>query len=176
MNENELKRFYKHMVPGEGGCLLWTAAKREGYGRMRVWRDGKWTLKDTHILAYEHFVGSVPEGLVLDHSCRTPACGNYEHVEPVTRGENVLRGETLAAANRAKTHCHFGHPFSGTNLVIGKRTDGRKVRVCRQCRIEFSRGRWLKNRDSYNQLRREKRLNNGALAALKGSGLSSNSD
>lgn len=86
----------------------------------------------THRFAYEVFVGSVPDGLALDHLCRQRACCNPEHLEPVTIRENLLRGETSTAENAAKTHCHAGHPLSGANLYI--RPDGQAQRGCRTCR------------------------------------------
>jgi hypothetical protein len=45
-----------------------------------------------HRVAYEQFVGTVPDGLELDHLCENKACVNPGHLEPVTRSENVRRG------------------------------------------------------------------------------------
>lgn len=165
MTESELKRFRKYLSPQPNGCVLWTGSKREGYGRLRVKRNEKWTGPDAHILAYEHFIGPIPEGKVLDHKCRTRACVNEYCTEPVTRGENVLRGETLSAANVKKTHCPKGHPYSGENLILASRSDGRKVRQCRECHREFDRR--PSRRQRQNELRRIKgamiRTSNGAL-------------
>ena len=52
------------------------------------------------------------------------------HVEPVTTRENLLRGETLAAANVAKTHCPQGHAYTNNN-ILWKR--GGRTRACREC-------------------------------------------
>ncbi len=60
---------------------------------------------------------------------------NPAHLEPVTNRENVLRGETVAAAAAAKTHCIRGHPFDAANTRI--RTDG--ARECRTCRRDYDR-------------------------------------
>lgn len=43
--------------------------------------------------------------------------------------ENTLRGETLAAANLAKTHCPQGHPYDEANTQW---YSGR--RYCRGCK------------------------------------------
>ena len=45
-----------------------------------------------HRLAYTLTYGPVQKGLDLDHLCRVPRCINPEHLEPVTRSENKLRG------------------------------------------------------------------------------------
>jgi hypothetical protein len=79
-------------------CWLWTGAvDAKGYGRVLT-PDGH---RPAHRLAYELAVGPIPDGLVIDHLCRTPGCINPDHLEPVTRRENTLRGETIAARNAA---------------------------------------------------------------------------
>lgn len=45
-----------------------------------------------HRLFYEHHIGAIPDGLVLDHLCRVKMCVNPEHLEPVTQRENCIRG------------------------------------------------------------------------------------
>ena len=80
-------------------CWLWTASLRDGYGQIRV---GK-SVRSAHLVMYELVVGAVPEGLDLDHLCRVRSCVNPRHLEPVTRRENLMRGETMARA-------HFERP------------------------------------------------------------------
>lgn len=55
----------------------------------------------THRVMYEQEVGPIPEGLVIDHLCRQPACINPAHLEPVTHAENIRRGNNakLTAAD-----------------------------------------------------------------------------
>lgn len=118
-------------VDRTGDCWLWLGAKDlKGYGRIHI---GGRKMALTHRVAYEVTVGSIPEGLQLDHLCRTPACVRPTHLEPVTPGENTRRGlvPLIAGANmRAKTHCPRGHPYDEVNTVLN--TYGR--RVCRICR------------------------------------------
>jgi hypothetical protein len=114
-------------VDASGDCWLWTGG-RAGYmkyGALRV--DGRMTY--AHRVAYELFVGPIPEGLQLDHLCSVPHCVNPEHLEPVTARENVLRSRGLTAQNARKTHCKYGHPFDERNT---HRFRGR--RYCRTCR------------------------------------------
>jgi hypothetical protein len=108
-------------------CWLWLGAgKTEGYGSF--W-DGR-HLVMAHRWSYERRYGPIPEGLVIDHLCRTPACVNPEHLEPVTQLENVMRGTAPSVANARKTHCLRGHPLDGPNLYV----NGAGGRACRQCR------------------------------------------
>lgn len=75
----------------DNGCWLWTAAKSNGYGVIGL---GSRSAKNipAHVASYELHVGPVPTGMVLDHLCRTPACVNPDHLEPVTAAENSRRG------------------------------------------------------------------------------------
>jgi len=78
-----------------------------------------------HRWIYEQVVGPIPAGLDLDHLCRNRWCVNPEHQEPVTRRENLLRGDTVTARNAAKTHCSRGH-------LLPPYEPGKK-RQCRRC-------------------------------------------
>lgn len=110
-------------------CWVWQKGKsRDGYARIQVGRKSR----DAYRVAYEAFVGPVPEGLELDHLCRNRACINPAHLEPVTRRVNVLRGVSIVAVNARKTHCASDHPLSGDNLYI--RPDG--GRACRRCNAD----------------------------------------
>lgn len=76
-------------VDKAGTCWLWGAAKHEdGYGR--AWWGGR--LRPAHRVAYELTVGLIPEGHDLDHLCRVHECVRPDHLEPVTRKENLRRG------------------------------------------------------------------------------------
>jgi hypothetical protein len=54
---------------------------------------------------------------------------NPGHMEPVTPGENCLRGVGLPARNARKTHCKRGHSLDEANIY--RNVDG--ARVCRVC-------------------------------------------
>jgi hypothetical protein len=108
-------------------CWLWMGNTSWGYGGISV--EGKH--KKVHRVSYEILVGPIPEGLVLDHLCRVKSCVNPEHLEPVTQRENVLRGEGRTADNASRTHCKYGHPYSGENLYV--RPSRPTERECRAC-------------------------------------------
>ncbi|MCA1572428.1 MAG: HNH endonuclease [Chloroflexi bacterium] len=80
-----------------------------------------------HRWSYETFVGPIPEALALDHLCRNRSCVNPEHLEPVTAGENIRRGET-GLLNRSKTCCPAGHEYDAENTYIWR--GGRRCRRC----------------------------------------------
>jgi uncharacterized protein YqiB (DUF1249 family) len=63
----------------------------------------------------------------MDHKCRVRLCVNPDHLELVTRAENIRR------RTAAKTHCRNGHPLSGPDANV--RLVG-NTRVCRTCVAE----------------------------------------
>jgi hypothetical protein len=135
LTPQQIERFWSK-VEKTDVCWIWKGwLNHHGYGMFDVAKGVK---KFAHRIAYEICVGPIPEGMTIDHvreKCSSRACTNPEHLRVVTRGENVLAGDTLAAANAAKTHCPQGHPLSGGNLYVcpkGKRG-------CRICRNEASR-------------------------------------
>lgn len=97
-------RLWRHL-DRSGECWVWTGALNTGYGRVHV-GPGRRSAYGHRVL-YEMLVGPVPEGLDLDHLCRNRACCNPDHLEPVTRQENLLRGDTLTAAHAADSDCGF---------------------------------------------------------------------
>jgi hypothetical protein len=134
-----LERFWEK-VEITPSCWLWTGGKMSnGYGMI---------VNDTghkvpaHRAAYEFLVGPIPKGLDLDHLCRVRHCVNPEHLEPVTRGENLKRG--LTGNNmQGRTHCKRGHELSGNNVYFAPNrltVTGERRRECRACqRIRNSR-------------------------------------
>lgn len=112
---------------GPTDCIIWEkGCTKAGYAQANI--NGQIVLM--HRVVYEQQVGPIPPGLVIDHLCRVRNCLNVEHMEPVTRGENVLRGECPSAKNARKTVCQYGHELT-------PRAD--KGRRCQTCDREYMR-------------------------------------
>lgn len=108
------------------GCWLWLGVlTKSGYGR--VYSGG--SLKMAHRVSFEMHVGEIPAGLDLDHLCRVRCCVNPEHLEPVTRKENIRRGVGVGKANKAKLCCPRGHLYDSANTEI----ESHGWRRCRAC-------------------------------------------
>lgn len=71
----------------ENGCLLFTGSTVSGYGR--IWADGRCQM--VHRVAWESANSPIPENMQIDHLCRNRACFNVEHLEVVTKAENLSR-------------------------------------------------------------------------------------
>jgi hypothetical protein len=90
-------------------CWLWTAGKdKDGYGKFQVnsRRDGRQVQKHfrAHRLAWELEHGQLAAGLLLMHSCDTPACCNPAHLSPGTQLQN--RADCARKRRTARTETH----------------------------------------------------------------------
>lgn len=123
------ERFWAKVDKQSNGCWLWTAyCQPNGYGWFYAGPD---ISHAAHRFSFELLVGPVSEGLDLDHLCRVRSCVNPAHLEPVTRRENLLRGETVTAMHAAQQFCINDHEFTPANTYVYP--DGRR-RLCRACR------------------------------------------
>ncbi|MFJ8213256.1 HNH endonuclease signature motif containing protein [Streptomyces sp. NPDC096033] len=117
--------FWRQVEP-TGFCWNWTGRRtHNGYGDFR---EGGVRTR-AHRYAYEMLVGPIPEGLVLDHLCRNRLCVNPDHLEPVTIGENVLRGMGPTSIAFRRGECVKGHSVDETTGYL--RSNGRYE--CRAC-------------------------------------------
>lgn len=123
--------------PELGRCWRWLG-KINSQGQSCFWMDGRDQL--AYRVAYTFLKGPIPQGLTLDHLCRNRECPNPNHTEPVTLRENIRRGMAPSGLNSRKTRCKYGHPLSGSNLVVvqGRSGSQRQCLICtRRRRIEW---------------------------------------
>lgn len=130
-------RFYRFIekIP-EHGCWIWMGhLKPNGYGMFDK--------KNAHRVSYEFEIGQIPKGLDLDHLCRVRGCVNPNHLEPVTRSENLRRGETGSFAKKQaehRTHCTHGHPYDDKNTRWYSTKYG-LARSCKECQRQIRKRR-----------------------------------
>lgn len=126
----------------DAGCWEWTGSMAHGgYGSIGIGSrtDGSRRTTSTHRYAYELLVGPIPDGLDIDHLCRNRACCNPDHLEPVTRSENLRRGRSAEVRRQQAaliTHCPHGHEYTpeNTRLVTTKTGVARHCRACNRVR------------------------------------------
>lgn len=132
--DKDLKRFFSGFnIDPKTDCWTWFRAKNQGgYGKFSV--NGIQFV--SHRWLYTKIKGEVPKGLDLDHLCRNRACCNLNHLEPVTRRENSIRGIGPALSglrSASKTHCPYGHEYDSLNTETMIKKNGKKQRRCRAC-------------------------------------------
>lgn len=106
------------------GCWVWQKSKTLGYGVLAVTTNGERRTRMVHRLAYEEWVGPIPDGMELAHRPDPPcprSCCNPQHLRPATHAENM--------ADARLDKCRRGHDYTPENTYWnnGKRS-------CRTCR------------------------------------------
>lgn len=134
-----MQRFWRKVnIDLNTRCWVWQGAHTSrGYGNF--W-NGVRAVK-AHRFAYESFIGTIPDGLVIYHLCCNTSCVNPSHLEAVTQYQNMRRGTVFqASAERQlrKTHCPKGHAYTGENLYVQPSTGSR---YCRKCHADRERNR-----------------------------------
>jgi hypothetical protein len=87
--------------------------------------------RSVHSLMLEAFVGPRPDGLFALHNDDDRDNNTLSNLRWGTRSENGFdRVRNGRHWNALKTHCKWGHPFEGDNLLRA----GRK-RICRSCKL-----------------------------------------
>jgi hypothetical protein len=108
-------RIWDKLFIDPNGCWIWRGALTLPYPKgypiaFHRWVNSRTKKRLVHIWLYETFKGKYRSGLDLDHLCRVRCCCNPDHLEPVTRLENILRGDL------PKDFCKYGHPrIRGSN-------------------------------------------------------------
>ncbi len=82
----DLARFIRFVKPLDSGCWEWTS-HRNGKGYGRFWFNGR--NEYAHRFAYFAFIGPIPDGLTIHHTCTNTACVRPGHLEPATYEANA---------------------------------------------------------------------------------------
>lgn len=125
-NKDVIKRFWLKVRKNKT-CWIWTGAKNHlGYGSFRV--PGQ-TIQ-AHRFSYEIHKGEIPENHNIHHQCRNPKCVNPKHLVSMSRKDHVRKYNSRIEEQIRKTHCPYGHPYSGDDLYINPNTNKRSCREC----------------------------------------------
>lgn len=108
-------------------CWVWTGCvSKNGYAHAGVLSsDGS---QRAHRIFWERKNGPVQHGLDLDHLCRNRACVNPDHLEPVTRSENLRRSPMLGKLNPEQVREIRASSDSGP--LLAKRFNVTRTAIC----------------------------------------------
>ena len=82
------KRWLNSKMQPSGDCMFFTGyVNPTGYCKIRF--RGK--IQQAHRVSYIVFKGEIADDMQIDHLCRNRACIRPEHLEAVTREENMAR-------------------------------------------------------------------------------------
>jgi len=75
------------------GCWDWYGGiSSSGYGNYAIDRKSY----GAHRVVFEKYKSKIPTGMDLDHICKNRACVNPNHLEVVSRKENIRRGKNTS--------------------------------------------------------------------------------
>lgn len=86
-----------------------------------------------HVVAYELFVGPIPDGYDVDHQCETTWCCNPAHLKAMTRSDNIRRAYQLCGAKL--------HDMTNPVNYYQRKNGGR---ICKPCNDRRNRARYGK--------------------------------
>jgi hypothetical protein len=99
----------------------------DGKGSYRGIRDGD-KMRPIHQVAYEVYIGPIPEGTELHHECGEKACWRPEHLTPMTPDDHLR--------HHALEFCKRGHSLTDDNLYYRpnppKGWSGRECLTCKR--------------------------------------------
>ncbi len=95
------ERFAENVQYGDG-CWTWKGGRSpRGYGKIEV--SGR-SLR-AHRLSYELFVGEIPQGLMVCHTCDNPTCVRPDHLFLGTSQDNM--DDKVRKGRQARGDAHY---------------------------------------------------------------------
>lgn len=123
-------RAFVRFTPNESGCHISTySVASHGYAQIGWTSDGRAIVTTAHRAAWVAAEGQIPEGLTVDHQCRTKRCVNPAHLRLLSNFENARR----ALYDWPVGTCRNGHPDSDLEQ-FGSRSR------CRTCYAQRNQG------------------------------------
>lgn len=136
-------QFYGWTVT-DSGCWEWNGNRfSNGYGQLYV--AGRKHL--THRLAYETWVGPIPEGLLIRHKCDNKPCINPDHLETGTDADNkrdmIERGLDGVVGEKNKNAVLTEDDVRNIRSLVAKGGRGAGAKAARQYGVSQATISWV---------------------------------
>ncbi len=108
------ERVLRNCIRSATGCLEYQGKARSskgGHGRVAIWINGEFKLKQAHRVVWENANGPIPEGLVVRHKCDNPICVEVRHLLLGTIADNNRDRD-----ERGRRRAPFGSSASTSKL------------------------------------------------------------
>jgi len=97
-----------------GACWVWKGNKHNGYGRFDVTHTKK---SYAHRYAYELWLGIIPNGSIVQHSCDNRSCVNPKHLQLTTYSS--IAADTFARRGYESRIAELESRIAELELVYG---------------------------------------------------------
>lgn len=142
-------RFEKKYRKTDNGCWLWLLSTCSGTGYGQLTRDYKNLL--AHRVAYELYVGPIPEGLYVLHKCDNRICVNPEHLwlgthidnmEDMRNKNRAAKGQRVASAVLTEDQVRFiREHYKGHSRTYGEKALAKRFGVGKSAIYDVVRGK-----------------------------------
>jgi hypothetical protein len=123
--ENNEDRILQHYKEDDNGCWIWQKSKdNHGYGMVRDPRSSR--SEKAHRVSYRMFVGDIPEGKSVCHSCDVRACVNPDHLYCGTAKDNMRDAVERGRLSKKRTTLT---PEQKKQIVILKEGGATKIEI-----------------------------------------------
>lgn len=113
------------------GRILRPGSNPKGYLIYVLCREGVRSGHSGHALVASAFLGPRPDGMQVAHGDGMKTNNAISNLRYATRLENAADKKLHGTEhNLNKTHCPYGHPYSGDNLVGRSDRSGRRCKTC----------------------------------------------
>lgn len=127
MDKDDIIESFLAKVDQSGSCWLW-----KGWVKDRRKPYGVFRYKYAHRVAYELFVGKIPDGLLVCHHCDVPRCVKPAHLFLGTNQDNIRDAE-----RKGRLYHATGPEFSKVMSAVtkGERNGRAKLTAVQVARI-----------------------------------------